>query len=669
MSNRNAIVFSKITQRNNVMRCLVFLFFLFFIIKTSFSNDKVLIISSYGSDYQWSNSIVEGITQKVGEFYPGIEFNVEFLSSEFIEDTGMWGEKMDVLLRNYQKKKLRAIILISDEAWMAYRDADLKHLEDIPLILCAVKPHSITTRDFVANMDSLSLSHFTPTQDVMKKYNATGVLREMNVPGYLSLAENLIKGMDRFVFITDNRFYGVYTRLLLLQEAGKRYPDIPVECIDARFVQTDSLLKRLPHIPSTAGVILTSWLTGEHGFEYSKDYIYSQMENKLTTPIFITNNIGLEKEYFVGGYFNEASFWGDETANLLIEIIRQKPARDIEPLVLHDDQCHIAWKIFEHYQLGFNKLPAKTGFYNQPEPFFVAYKYYIIGVVVALFIFILVYLFTLRSNIQLQKAQRLLLKSIDETRMANAELEKTHVDLVDALRKAEESDRLKSAFIANMSHEIRTPLNAIVGFSGVIADIDEKGERLEFAGHIQRNSDLLLQLISDILDISKIEAGMLALSNAPTDALDICVDAITSFRLKCKPGVELSLCEPLVPIPMHTDQDRVMQVIINLINNAIKFTSEGSVKLGYFSCDDNTVEFFVKDTGIGIAGHLTSAIFERFVKLNAYTEGTGLGLPICKTIVEMMGGKIGVESTVGVGSRFWFRIPKNGTGESNAAHI
>lgn len=651
------------------MRYLIVLFFVFFIIKTSFSNDKVLIISSYGSDYQWSNSIVEGITQKVGEFYPGIEFNVEFLSSEFIEDTGMWGEKMDVLLRNYQKKKLQAIILISDEAWMAYRDADLKHLEDIPLILCAVKPHSITTRDFVANMDSLSLSHFTPTQDVMKKYNATGVLREMNVPGYLSLAENLIKGMDRFVFITDNRFYGVYTRIFLLQEAGKRYPDIPVECIDARFVQTDSLLKRLPHIPSTAGVILTSWLTGEHGFEYSKDYIYSQMENKLTTPIFITNNIGLEKEYFVGGYFNEASFWGDETANLLIEIIRQKPARDIEPLVLHDDQCHIAWKIFEHYQLDFNKLPAKTQFYNQPEPFFVAYKYYIIGVVVALFIFILVYLFTLRSNIQLQKAQRLLLKSIDETRMANAELEKTHVDLVDALRKAEESDRLKSAFIANMSHEIRTPLNAIVGFSGVIADIDEKGERLEFAGHIQRNSDLLLQLISDILDISKIEAGMLALSNAPTDALDICVNVITSFRLKCKPGVELSLCEPLVPIPMHTDQDRVMQVIINLINNAIKFTSEGSVKLGYFSCDDNTVEFFVKDTGIGIAGHLTSAIFERFVKLNAYAEGTGLGLPICKTIVEMMGGKIGVESTVGVGSRFWFRIPKNGTGESNAAHI
>lgn len=633
------------------------------------ANDKVLIISSYGSDYQWSNSIVEGITQKVGKHYPDIEFNVEFLSSEFIEDAVMWGEKMDVLLRNYQKKKLQAIILISDEAWMAYRDANLKNLEDIPLLLCAVKPHSIATRDFVVNMDSLSLPHFTPTLDVMKKYNATGVLREMNIPGYLSLAENLIEGLDRFVFITDNRFYGVYTRLLLLQEAAKRYPDIPVECIDARFVQTDSLLKRLPHIPSTAGVILTSWLTGEHGFEYSKDYIYSQMENKLTTPIFITNNIGLEKEYFVGGYFNEASFWGDEVANLLIEIIRQKPARDIVPLILHDDRCHIAWKIFEHYQLDFNKLPAKTQFYNQPEPFFVVYKYYIIGVAVALFIFILVYLFTLRSNIQLQKAQRLLLKSIDETRMANAELEKTHVDLVDALRKAEESDRLKSAFIANMSHEIRTPLNAIVGFSGVIVDIDEKEERLEFAGHIQRNSDLLLQLISDILDISKIEAGMLALSNAPTDALDICVDAITSFRLKSKPEVELSLCKPLVPIPMHADQDRVIQVIISLINNAIKFTSEGSIKLGYFSCDDDTVEFFVKDTGIGIAGHLTSAIFERFVKLNAYAEGTGLGLPICKTIVEMMGGKIGVESTVGVGSRFWFRIPKNGETKGNAAHI
>ncbi|MEG1008159.1 MAG: ATP-binding protein, partial [Bacteroides sp.] len=620
--------------------------------------DKVLVLSSYGTDYQWSNSIADAIHRELKKEFPNIEFSREFLSSEFLDTADTWGDKVSVLLANYRKNPPLAIVLISDEAWMAYQDADFTEFENVPLLLCAVKPHTICTHTLDTYQNSLRLSYFRPTIEVMKHYNATGVLRAMNVSGYLGLMNNLIPDLDRFTFITDGRFYGIYTRLLLEQEVKRSYPDIPVDYLDARSITTDSLLRKLPEVTPTTGVLLTSWLTGNHGFEYSKDHVYSQMELDLQAPIFITNNIGLDKEYFVGGYFNTSSFWGKRTADQLIQILRGKSPRQIETTVEYDEQCRIAWKVFERYKLDKDNLPANTIFYNYPRSFFSIYKYYIIVGSVLLAILILFYLYTLRSNIKLHSAKRLLLQSVAETEKANAKLKATHEELTKALHKAEESDRLKSAFLANMSHEIRTPLNAIVGFSGVIVDMESKEERMEFADLIHRNSDLLLHLISDILDESKIEAGMLELHFEKVDALDISLHVVAALQDKCARGVVLSLHPSCESISLHTDPNRLMQLLNNLVCNALKFTREGTITVGYFACGDEQIEFFVEDTGIGIPADKHGDIFERFTKLDSYVEGTGLGLSICKTIVELLGGTIGVSSEPGKGSRFWFRIRK-----------
>lgn len=624
----------------------------------SATTGKVLVVSSYGTDYKWSNDIIDSISLLLNNAYPSIEFNREFLSSESLETSEMWKGKMNVLLSSYKKKKPLAIILVSDEAWMAYRDANTEFLKDVPLILCAVKPHSISIDNYLHKINKLQLSDFTPTVDVMKKYNATGILREMNIPGYLSLIDNLIVGLNRFVFITDSRFYGIYTHLLLQKEVKARYPHIPVEYIDGRFVSTDSLFVRLSHVSSRAGVLLTSWLTGEYGFEYSKDYVYSQMENKLITPIFITNDIGLDKEYFLGGYFNDASYWGKRAGKILLTVLQGKSPREINTVIRHDEQCNIAWKVFNHYHLDMNKLPAKTRFFNAPEPFWDTYKSYIIVVAIVLFIFVIFYIYTFWSNIKLQRTQRLLLRSVDETKSANKKLEETQEELMIALHKAEESDRLKSAFLANISHEIRTPLNAIVGFSGVLDEVESKKERSEYMKLIQRNSDLLLRLVSDILDLARIEAGSLELIFNENDALEICSNVVYSLQKKCKEGVQLYLSESVTPMSLYTDSNRLIQVLINLVNNAIKFTKKGNIEIGYFSYNEEWIEFYVQDTGIGISKEKLNVIFDRFVKLDECVEGTGLGLSICKMIVEALGGEIGVESEEGVGSRFWVRIKK-----------
>ena len=236
------------------------------------------------------------------------------------------------------------------------------------------------------------------------------------------------------------------------------------------------------------------------------------------------------------------------------------------------------------------------------------------------------------------------------------ELKETEAELIQARDKAEMMDRLKSAFLANMSHEIRTPLNAIVGFSDLLVETEELAERQEYIKIVRENNELLLQLISDILDLSKIEAGTFEFTNGDVDVNLLCEDIVRSMGMKAKEEVELVFDDHLPVCHVISDRNRIHQVISNFVNNAMKFTSEGSIHVGY-KLKDGELEFYVEDTGIGIEKEQLPHIFERFVKLNSFVHGTGLGLSICQSIVEQLGGRIGVDSEKGKGSRFWFTIP------------
>lgn len=233
------------------------------------------------------------------------------------------------------------------------------------------------------------------------------------------------------------------------------------------------------------------------------------------------------------------------------------------------------------------------------------------------------------------------------------ELKETEAKLIKAKDKAEESDRLKSAFLANMSHEIRTPLNAIVGFSNLLAYAQEESERVQYIGIVEENNELLLQLISDILDLSKIEAGTFEFVYDRVDVRQLCEDVVTSLRVKVPAGVDLRIASNLPECWVYSDKNRLRQVISNFVNNAFKFTPSGKITVGYM-LRDGEVEISVTDTGVGIEEEKQKQIFDRFVKLNSFAHGTGLGLSICKSIVEQVGGRIGVNSEPGKGSRFWF---------------
>ena len=244
--------------------------------------------------------------------------------------------------------------------------------------------------------------------------------------------------------------------------------------------------------------------------------------------------------------------------------------------------------------------------------------------------------------------------------MSTQKYKDTEDRLNEALRKARHSDELKSIFLANMSHEIRTPLNAIVGFSSLLAYGESdltKDDIIEFTSLIEKNSQLLMVLISDILDLSKIESNTMEFNFCNISLHQVLNEIGSAQRMNMKKGVELLLDLPGQEVTIYTDPTRLSQVINNLVNNAIKFTSEGNIRIGYRPASSDRVKIFVEDTGTGMAKEVIEHIFDRFYKGDAFKQGTGLGLAICRTIVERFKGKIEVASTPGKGTRFTITLP------------
>lgn len=247
-------------------------------------------------------------------------------------------------------------------------------------------------------------------------------------------------------------------------------------------------------------------------------------------------------------------------------------------------------------------------------------------------------------------------RDISEQWNAEQTNKKQQKELEAARIKAEESDRLKSAFLANMSHEIRTPLNAIVGFSKLVIDAECTNEKEQYAEIIERNSEILLNLFNDILDLSSLEADSLSFNIRPIKLIDICLQLEQQFCYKVKNGTKLILDDVDTELYVSGAWNRIIQIISNLLSNAAKFTPKGEIHFGYREKED-FVEFYVKDSGIGIPAERVATIFQRFGKINDFVQGIGLGLTLCRMLVEKMGGRIWLRSQEGKGSRFYFTLP------------
>lgn len=387
-----------------------------------------------------------------------------------------------------------------------------------------------------------------------------------------------------------------------------------------------------------------TWRVDVNDGYYVGNATYTMMLANPKVPAFSLTSIGLG-HWAIGGCIPQYRSIGKDLARQAVHLLKEHPD-ELDTETIPNVYTFDAKKLKER-SISTKELPPHSVFINTEVGLFVQYKFEIlllVSIVLLLFLIMVLY-FYLRTS----KLKNKLLILIDKQKEDEIELRK-------AKDKAEESDRLKSAFLANMSHEIRTPLNAIVGFSNLLTTAENEEERDEYINIISSNNELLLQLINDILDVAKIEAGTLEFIDSEIDINALLSDIEQSSRLKAPEGVQVSFVEKLPYCIIMSDKNRLAQVITNFINNAIKFTKEGSIRFGYEHKDDKLL-FYVKDTGCGIEPEKKDLVFNRFVKLNSFAQGTGLGLAICQMIIKKLGGEIGVESELGTGSTFWFTLP------------
>lgn len=605
----------------------------------------VLVISSYSNGYVWSDEIIDYIGTELMNRQNHYDVSVEHISSEYNEDFSVWTYRYNIITSAYEDRPPDILVLIGDEAWFAYRYSIKRpSFEKVQVIVVAAKNISFT-KEQLMDKDSLTYSDHESTADILVDLKATGILRELNISGLFDVMEKMVKPLNNIYILTDFRIHGYYTRLLaqkLLEERG--HPNGIF--INSRDVVIDSLLTIVPKFKDSSAILISSWFTEGFGFRYSINYTYSQISKITKLAIFSTVGKSIENGLFTGGYFMPKQFWGEKAVELIEKVDSLGLASMVSPRLYKDSIFHINWKNAKERKLYMGAIPADSHIYDKPFDFFRRNKNELVIISGIFILLIISALLVFRSYIQVRKARERLMNSED--------------NLISALRKSQESDRLKSSFLANMSHEIRTPLNSILGFSELLSEAKSDEERKQYTKIISSSSDLLLRLIDDILDLSKIEAGTYEFIFERINLCDLLDELKQIFQHKERVGIEFIMDYKYEKLEIFADRNRLFQVLTNLVNNAIKFTKNGYIKI---TCTleefdgEKIVVIEIEDTGIGIPQDKIGSIFERFVKLNDLTEGAGLGLTICSSIIQKHKGTIDVKSTYGLGSKFTIRLP------------
>lgn len=602
--------------------------------------ESILIISSYNPDTRRMSSFITEFERQVVASGVPCDIYVETLECKSINDAPLWISQTDNLITRYESKGgLRAIVLLGQEAWASF--VSLGRIpKEVMCFSCFVSSNGIVLpppADSTGVWMPPSINYMNMVDSL---HNVGGLLNKYDVRRNIELIRTLYPEVENIAFISDNTYGGISLQALVRREM-ENYPDLNLVLVDSRDGDEASHAA-YASLPPRSAVMLGTWRVGSDG-----EYLMQRSLNDLVQlnprlPVFSITQTGIG-DVAVGGFVPNY----ENGANVIAAQIKEYyKTGSMEGAHFHlsDGGYVFDSRKLKELKIAEYALPKGSVIEDTVAAKLSKYSHYIELLVVGIVLLVLLLIFVAFLFLRTRRLKRT--------------LEEREGQLVIAREKAEESDMLKSAFLANMSHEIRTPLNAIVGFSSMLEEAEDQEEKHQYITIIEDNNKLLLQLISDILDLSKIEAGTFDIIPERVNAKQLCNDLFQAMQMKTSPQVELRLKDNLPELTFTSDKNRLYQVLLNFVTNALKFTSEGNITIDY-QIDGNEVKFSVQDTGMGIEPEKQEAIFTRFVKLNSFIPGTGLGLPICQSIVTQLGGKIGVESEPGRGACFWFTHPIN----------
>ena len=603
----------------------------------------ILIVTSYNPE---TRSISDNLSafmdeyrQRGGKYTPIIEsMNCKNLSEAYL-----WKSRMASILGKYKgKNRPSLVILLGQEAWSAYISQDTEIAKKTPSICGMVSVNGLVLPD-----DSIDTRVWEPESKNIYTdfgdYNiVAGYVYEYDVDKNIELMRRFYPDMRRVAFISDNTYGGLSMQALVKKEMEK-YPDLETIWLDGRTETFMEVSERMRRLPQNTCVLLGTWRV-----DCTESYVignttYMLRDANPTLPVFTIASVGLG-HWALGGYTPEYHAVGKNIGAVTYDFL-DKGDREGVDLVTIPGNYTFDIKRLHEFKLDSLNLPQGAVLVNKTPSLYEQYKYWVIGVVSAFMFLIACFLIAIYYIIRINHLKH--------------HLEVSGEELLVAKEKAEESNRLKTAFLANMSHEIRTPLNAIVGFSSVlVSDDSSPAEKAQYCDIIQKNSDLLLHLINDILDISRMESGKIKFVWEECDVVELCQTALSTAEYGRKTSALFLFETPVASLVIKTDAQRLKQVLINLLSNAAKFTPSGSIKLAIaIDKQHQQLELSVSDTGCGIPSDKSDRVFERFEKLNEYSQGTGLGLAISRLIVENLEGKIWVDKDYTEGARFVFTHP------------
>ena len=634
----------------SLLRKIIYSFFLFLLISiwglssvfAVTGEHPVLIISSYNPDARQTSGNIYDFMEEFERLGGEAPIALENMNCKSFSESPQWKSKMTEILDKYEGKRAPVLlVLIGQEAWAAYLSQEDSIRGKFPVLTSLASRNAIILPDDSVNLKTWMPGAIDFFNDFTDSSVKAGFVYEYDVEANINLIKHLYPNTKNIAFVSDNSYGGVSLQAHVVEEM-KKHPELNLILLDGRTNTIYTISDKLHELPPNTALLMGTWRVDMYDGYFMRNATYTMMEAAGDVPTFSITSVAIGY-WAIGGVIPSYRPLGKDMAYQAVRLLQGADSDRIEVEVI-PNKVMMDSKIVKEKRLDLSFIHQPIEMVNENPSFYEQYKYHIwtvatILVVLSAGLFVSLYFYY-------------------HTKKLKDELQESESALRDAKDRAEESSRLKSAFLANMSHEIRTPLNSIVGFASIIAELDDREERQEYLAIMQENTELLLQLISDILDLAKIEAGTLDYNMGYVDVSDFCKDVMRNYDIKEDKAVPVLLAPDLPDYRIYTDKKRLMQVVTNFINNALKFTSEGQILLEYHPVEGTgQIEFSVTDTGMGIAPDAVATVFDRFVKLNTFAKGTGLGLSICKSIIEHLGGTIGAESELGVGSRFWFRHP------------
>ena len=614
------------------------------------SKDKkpILIICSYNPAAHQTSVTISDYMDEYSKLGGQRDIIIENMNCKSFSEAPLWSEMMTQILAKYQGEKHPAqIILLGQEAWAAYLSQRDEMQVKVP-VMCSLASSNVVIlpKDTVKNLDRWmpeSIDIFEDHLDIPEL--ESGFINQYNIEGNIRMIQAFYPKTKHIAFISDNTYGGVTMQALVRKEM-KNFPDLDLILMDGRTHSIYTIVEELRQLPENTVILVGTWRVDMNEGYFMRNATYAMMEATPTIPAFTPSSVSLGY-WAIGGVLPDYRKVGGEMA---LESIRmdQHPEDTEKHLSVIGCKAVLDSRKVKEWGLHPNVLPFKVQLVNQSVSFYQQYTYQIWSACALFVILVLGLCISLFYYFRTKRLKDELLKSEKDLRVAKD--------------RAEESNRLKSAFLANMSHEIRTPLNSIVGFSDVLAvGGSTEEEQQSYYQIIKTNSDLLLRLINDILDLSRLEANRVTLTWEECDVVQLCSQVVASVSFSRQSSENQFLfTTSFESFRMVTDVQRMQQVMINLLSNANKFTKRGKITLD-FSVNEETqmAVFSVTDTGCGIPKEKQGLVFERFEKLNEYAQGTGLGLSICKLIVHKWKGSIWIDPDYTGGARFVFSHPLN----------